>query len=350
MKITKKLNRNKQNTASSLTEYDYYIGLDWSQTGYSLGVLTKNSKHPKYLRGSADVKSLLAHLRRFRGKKILTIEETTSTHWLYVELYEAVDKIVVCDPYRNKLLSEGAKNDDADAGKLSLLLRGGLLKEVYHTMDESYQIRKLISGYEDIIKMGVRVQNQKSALYRAEGLKSKKNNELPDKAHIKFVERQQDLLIEDYRKIKQSYEKEFNKLRKKIPMIDNLCQISGIDTINAVKLYGTVLDARRFPSKNKYWAYCGLAVHQKISGNKNYGKRKARYSRILKSVYKTAVIAAIQGNNDISEYYRELLSRGYSESKARNAVARYIATSTLAMMRHNTKYIPYSWRKNDIAQ
>jgi hypothetical protein len=106
-----------------------------------------------------------------KGKKILTIEETTSSHWLYVEFLDCVDKILICDPYRNTLLSEGAKNDKIDAGKLCLLLRSGLLKEVYHSLNEDYKIRKLVSAYEDLVKAGVRVKNQKSAIYRAERIK-----------------------------------------------------------------------------------------------------------------------------------------------------------------------------------
>ncbi len=347
MKITKKVNRNKQNTYSSLTDYNYYLALDWSQVNYALGVLTPKSKHPRYLRGPAKIDNIQNHLSGLRGKKILTIEETTSTHWLYAELYECVDKIVICDPYRNSLLSDGAKNDDIDAGKLSLLLRGGFLKEVYHTLDNSYQIRKLLSGYEDLIKMGVRLQNQKSALYRAEGLNSKKDSGLPADTFMSFVEEQQNSLITHYEETKQKYLEQFRQLRKNIPIINKMCRISGINTISAVKIYGTVLDAKRFSGKNKYWGYCGLVHHQKTSGGRNYGKRKIRHSRRLKSVYKTAALAAISGKNDIGEYYQELLSQGYSEYKARHAVARYIATSTYAMMKNATEYIPYSWRKKE---
>lgn len=90
---------------------------------------------------TADIKAIKEYLSQLRGKKILTIEETTGSHWLYVELLESVDKILICDPYRNSLLKEGPKNDKIDAKKLCLLLRSGLLKEVYHTSNEDYKIR-----------------------------------------------------------------------------------------------------------------------------------------------------------------------------------------------------------------
>ena len=100
---------------------------------------------------------LKAYFSNLKGRKIVTIEETTSTHWLYIELYKYVDKILICDPYRNKLLSDGAKTDKLDAGKLSLLLRGGLLKEVYHSLDRTYELRQLVGDYEQLVKFGVRI-------------------------------------------------------------------------------------------------------------------------------------------------------------------------------------------------
>ncbi|MGD8778618.1 MAG: transposase, partial [Ignavibacteria bacterium] len=161
----------------------------------------------------------------------------------------------------------------------------------------------------------------------------------------RFIEAQQDRMILSYQAEKAKYIEEFKQLRKKIPVIDQMCRISGIDTISSVKIYGIVIDARRFKNKNKYWGYSGLADHQKTSGNRNYGKRRVRHSRVLKRVYKTAALAAIRGNNDISEYYEQLKSKGMSDYKARHSVARYISKVTYAMMKNGTEYKSYSWRK-----
>jgi hypothetical protein len=42
-----------------------------------------------------------------------------------------------CNPYRNRLLSDGPKTDKVDAVKLCQLLRTGLLKEVYESAGEA---------------------------------------------------------------------------------------------------------------------------------------------------------------------------------------------------------------------
>ena len=286
MSVKTKNNTNKLNTFTELEGYDHYLALDWSKDIFSLARVTQKSKIPKWFSGPAKIDLLIKRLEKLRGKKILTIEETTSTHWLYVELREYADKIVVCDPYRNKLLNEGAKTDDIDAGKLCILLRGGFLKEVYHSMmHEEYMIRKLISSYEDLIKAGVRVKNQKSAIYRAQGKIYKKEELTNNNEILEFIIRQQNEAIEYYEKEKSRYEKEFQKIRKRIPIIEKMCKISGLNTITAVQIYGIVIDANRFSNKYKYWGYCGLATHQKTSGKRNYGKRKIRSSRKLKSIY-----------------------------------------------------------------
>ncbi|MFC2084625.1 transposase [Bacteroidota bacterium] len=282
MKVKKISSKNKLNTFTELEGFDHYFALDWSQDIFSLARVTKRSKTPRWFSGPSKIEILQEQLKKIKGKKILTIEETTSTHWLYVELTEYLDKIIVCDPYRNKLLTEGAKTDDIDAGKLSVLLRGGFLKEVYHSMDESCMIRKLTSAYEDLIKAGVRVKNQKSALFRAMRLRYKVEELSSDNEIIEFISRQQNEAIESYKREKSKYEKEFKKIRKRIPIIGEMCKISGLNTITGVELYAIVTDAERFPNKNKYWGYCGLATHQKTSGKRNYGQRKIRSSKKVK--------------------------------------------------------------------
>ena len=129
--------------------------------------------------------------------------------------------------------------------------------------------------------------------------------------------------------------------------MSNLTGIPGISNILAVSIYIKVIDASRFENKYKYWSYCGLVKHEKESGNRSYGKRKPRYCHMLKSVYKSAALAAIGGKNDIRDYNDYLLSLGISIRDARNSVARYISKVSLGMLRNKSKYIPYQWRESE---
>lgn len=151
-------------------DYEHYIAVDWSSKNMAIARMTGKSNKVGVIDVPSDVKELQIYLGNLRGKKVLTVEETTTTQWLYTELKGHVDRLVICDPVRNHLLSEGAKTDKIDATKLVQLLRAGLLKEVYHSSERLMDLRRLASGYDDVVRAGVRLKNQRYALLRAVGM------------------------------------------------------------------------------------------------------------------------------------------------------------------------------------
>lgn len=80
--------------------------------------MTKKSNKITAIDVPSDIVDLKVYLINLRGTKILTIEETTTTQWLYTELKKYVDKILICDPLRNRLLSEGPKTDKKERGQV----------------------------------------------------------------------------------------------------------------------------------------------------------------------------------------------------------------------------------------
>lgn len=331
--------RSKSNEVK-LSEYDNYIGVDWSKANMAIARLTQNSTSPKVFERPADIEELKAYLRGLKGKTIVTVEETTVAHWLYLELHDVAERVLICDPYRNKLLSDGPKTDKIDAGKLCELLKAGLLREVFHTDDELYELRRLVSAYGDLVANGVRSLNRRYSLMQGLGPSAGASS-------TELIRRSLDNGIELYQKTKEEYEKKFEWWCKRNKLLKILLDVNGIGVIGAVKILATVIDARRFPDCGHYLAYCGLVKLEKTSGNRSYGKRKPRYSRVLKSVYKMAALVATQGENPMRDYYDYLLGKGVAEHNARNAVARYIAKVTYGMLKSGEKYEPYRWRKQE---
>lgn len=326
--------------------YKHYIALDWSKVNFALASIRDNGVKFKVVEYPPDLKILKQCLKQLPGKKILTIEETTTAHWLYVELKDYVDKILICDPYKNILLTTGAKTDKIDAVKLCTLLRNGSLKEVFHTDDELYKLRKLVSIYDDYVKASVRMKNQRSSMFLSEGKDHKKERVLSGNIINKFITQKQNETIEHIDKIRVEFESLFKKIQRENTTVQRLVKVSGIAEKLAVMILAVVIDANRFESKYKYYAYSGLVRHSKDSGKRNYGTRKVRHNKILKRCYKIAANAAIGGNNDIREYYEWLLKNNYSIEDARNQIARYIAKVTYAIMKYKTDYRPYQWREN----
>jgi hypothetical protein len=329
---------------SLIGHYNHYIALDWSITVMAIARLREGWNQPKVIERPSDLSELKVMLMQLKGKKVLTFEETTGAHWLYVELCDFVDRIIICDPYRNRLLLDGPKTDKIDAGKLCYLLYAGLLKEVYHTISALYDLRRLVSAYDDVVKAGVRLLNQKSSLNRLLGTDALES----ESTTTCFITNHLNQGIEWYLKTKAAYEKQFHTLCCHNKQLGHLISIPGVGEIGAVKILATVIDAHRFPRIGHYLSYCGLVKLHKISGSREYGKRKSRYSRLLKSVYKIAAIAAIGGNNPIREYYDSLINKGVAAHNARNAVARYIARISYGILKSGEKYQPYRWRQTDI--
>jgi len=325
--------------------YNHYIALDWSKVNFAIASVRGNGTSIKVEEHPPDLKLLKNCLKQLPGKKILTIEETTTAHWLYVELQDCVDKILICEPFQNRLVQSGPKTDKIDSKKLCTLLRNGSLKEVFHTTDELYHLRKIVSIYEDYVKASVRMKNQRSSMFLSEGKDHKKEKILSGSTIKKFITEKQNFTIEHIAQIRKEFEVLFRKIQKENKMIQQLVKVSGIATKLAVTILAVVIDANRFENKYKYYAYCGLVKHSKYSGGRNYGKRIGRHSRILKRCYKIAANAAIGGNNDIREYYEYLLQNNYSQEDARNQIARYIAKVSYAIIKYKTKYRPYQWRE-----
>ena len=317
--------------------YDHYVAVDWSERNMAIARMTPKAPGVKIIDVPSDIGELKLYLRQLVGRKILVIEETTTAQWLYTELEGEVDRLVVCDPYRNRLLNEGPKNDSIDAEKLVKLLRSGMVKEVYHGKGEFVELRRLASGYEDVVRAGVRLKNQRSALLRACG-KGGGGDGLGgcEGFVLEGLNRQ----IKDYEETKAKYEKKFAEMARRHPAIRHQMKMPGIALINAVKVVSRVITAERFPSRGHYWSYCGLIKHEKMSGGRSYGKRTPRYSRIMKCVYKTAALAAIGNDNEMRNYYDSLLAKGVGEHHARNAVARRIAQISWGVLKSGKPYHP----------
>jgi transposase len=324
--------------------YDHYVAVDWSQRNMAIARMSPKMPKGKVIDVPADIGGLKAYLRGLAGKTVVTIEETTTAQWLYTELIDEVDRVVVCDPYRNRLLSEGPKDDRIDAEKLVQLLRSGMLKEVYHGQGAYVELRRLVSGYDDTVCAGVRFQNQRKSLLRACGRSEAEVGKLRE--WETFVCDGLERRIREYEEEKARYEERFEEAARRYPVIRHQRGIPGIGPINAVRIVARVVNADRFPDRGHYWSYCGLIKHDKVSGGRSYGKRTPRYSREMKSVYKVAAWTAIRGQNEMRDYYEYLMrEKNASERDARHAVARRIAQISLGVLRSGKAYRPPERRR-----
>ena len=109
----------------------YYIGADVHCNSTNLSVFCGCRNVGRY-QVPTTISAIGGVLDEFSGRKYLTFEEGPMAGWLYRNLAAKTDKIVVCDPRRNKYIAtDGDKDDLIDADKLAHLLRGGYLRPVH---------------------------------------------------------------------------------------------------------------------------------------------------------------------------------------------------------------------------
>jgi len=89
--------------------FDHYIAVDWSVKNMAIARMTKKSNKITAIDVPSDISELHVYLKNLEGSKILTIEETTTSQWLYTELKDYANKIIICDPTRNRLLDDGLR-------------------------------------------------------------------------------------------------------------------------------------------------------------------------------------------------------------------------------------------------
>jgi hypothetical protein len=69
--------------------------LDWAKDIAAAASMRDSASSPVKKLLPADIRSLKAYLKSLKGSKVLAVEETSTSHWLYVELFECVDKILL---------------------------------------------------------------------------------------------------------------------------------------------------------------------------------------------------------------------------------------------------------------
>ncbi len=308
----------------ALDGFDHYVALDWSNKIMAFAHMGRSPEHLRVFERPSSIKELKAYLRTLHGRIVMTFEETTTAQWLYLELRDCIARIIVCDPFQNHLLWHGPKTDKIDASKLCHLLRAGLLKEVFHSSDALYELRQLVSTYEDVVRAGVRAYNQQDALRRSHALHAAQST----MAMNYFTQS-----IALYEQTKVLYEQRFAALARRLTPLKHLVTVPGIGVIGAVKILAYVVDARRFPRAAQYLSYCGLVKHEKLSGQRSYGRRKGRFNHQLKAVYKIAALAVLRTQGPLREFYDRRIAAGVAEYNARHALARTIARITYGILK-----------------
>lgn len=323
----------------------HYIGLDAHSATCTFVVVDESGQvtHRSIVKTSEG--ALLGFLGTLPGEKILTVEESHVSQWIYVLLHEKVDKLIVCNPVRLSK-KQGPKTDYRDALHLAQELRGNFLSAVYHDESHWIQLRVLVSGYLDLVAEMVRAKNRLKAVFRSEILdtsstkfySAKERSKELSHDHGRFVAESLFSQIEHLEEKKRDFKAIFIKNMKIYRPLKNLATIPGIDAIRANIIMAIVCMPHRFDSKYKFWAYCMLVRYVQISDGRVYGSKRVHARYELKALFMGAAENALQGDGRLKRYYDERRAAGVDHRAAKIAVARRIAAAALSVLKNNGKW------------
>ena len=312
-----------------------YIGLDVHQATISAAVLDSSGKLIMEAILETKAETILQFIHGLRGSLHVTFEEGTCAAWLYALLQPHVTQVLVCDPRKNALLKVGNKSDRIDARKLAELLRSNLLRAVFHEDTGLRTLRELARSYLTMTKDVTRVMRRLKAIYRswaipcatkqvysprhrAEWLAKIKDAGVHRRAELYYQQ------LDGLRVLHQRVRKELLAEGRKHSATKLLRQIPSIGPIRGVLLLALIQTPHRFRTKRQLWAYSGLALETRNSGEYRvvHGQLKRskkivtirglnkNHNHDLKNVFKGAATRAAAVEKPFQEFYESLLAKG----------------------------------------
>jgi transposase len=339
-----------------------YVGLDVHKASISIAVLDSQGKLLSQAVIKTEASTILDFFKGLTGAVHLTFEEGTHAQWLFELLQPLVAKLVVCDPTHNKLLLSGNKTDRQDAHKLATLLRGNLLKSVFHSTLSSQALKERVRLYENLTEDSTRVSNRIKAIFRSRGIACSgrlpyqlahrddwlaKIAEAGARARLALLYEERDFLKELRRRAKLQMIKEA-RLHRAFKVLMN---VPTLGPIRVAQIIATIASPHRFRTKRQFWSYCGLAVVTRSSADYQFEgdslKKKAKvaqtrglnrnFNHRLKQVFKSAALDAIK-RGEFKAYYEKQKAQGLKAELARVQLARKIAAIALSIFKSGEEF------------
>jgi len=340
-----------------------YIGMDVHKEAISIAVLNGSGKLVMESVVETKAATLLQFFLGLRGSLHVTLEEGLWAAWLYELLKPHVAELIVCNPRKNALLRSGNKSDRIDARKLAELLRNGSLSAVYHGEQGLRTLRELTRSYLTLNKDRTRVMNRLKALYRGWGIacsgtrvySPRHRSEWLSQITETAVRRRAELFYEQLdglQVLHQQAQRELLAESRKHPATKWLRQIPSIGPIRAAVLVALLQTPNRFRTKRQLWAYSGLALQTRASGEYRYVEGQLRrspkpaalrglnwnHNHELKGIFKSAAVRASSFAGPLREFYERLLAKGMKPAMARLTLARKIATITWIVWKKGVRF------------
>jgi transposase len=340
-----------------------YVGLDVHQATISIAVMDSTGKVVMESILETKAATILEFFAGLRGTLSVTFEEGTWAAWLYDLLKPHVAKLVVCNPRKNALLKDGNKSDRIDARKLAELLYLNKLSSVYHGETGVRMLRELARSYLTIVKDTTRVMSRLKAVYRSWAIPCagrdvyyrRHRDQWLGKITEAGVRRRAEQLylqLDMLQPLRQQARRELLAESRRHPITAKLRQIPALGPIRSALAVALIQTPNRFRTKRQLWAYSGLALetrssgeHCVVNGQLRRSKKKISirglnkdHNHDLKGLFKGAATTASVRPGPFQDFYQRSLAKGIQPTMARLTLARKIAAITLTLWKKGENF------------
>jgi len=309
------------------------------------------------------------------GKDCVVIEASTNTWELYDITAAVAGKVVVAHPLQVKLIAHArVKTDRQDVFRLTRLLAGALIPEVWVPPVPVRELRNLISHRRRLIQLRTMTRNRLHSLAHRHNLILPEGGPFAEKnqawwkalqlSPAEKLRLQHDLsLLEFLEPQIKDIDAELARLSGTDPWkeeVPYLVQLPGFGLINVMTLLSAIGDIQRFPTSKHLVGYSGLGASLHQSGETNYTGHITKQGRKeLRHALVEAAWTAISSQPYWREQYQKLSHR-MPTNKAIVAIARrllvvvwHVLTERAADRRANPDMVAYklmmwSWKLDDM--
>jgi transposase len=226
-------------------------------------------------------------------------------------------------------------------------------------------LRELARSYLTIVKDVSRVMNRLKALYRSWAIPCAGRDVYYTRHRAEWLAKIQEagvrrraerlyLQLDMLKKLRQQARRELLAESRKHAITSKLRQIPYLGPIRSALAVALIQTPYRFRTQRQLWAYSGLALATRISGEYSYATGQLRRSKKLisirglnkdhnhdlKGLFKGVATMASERPGPLQNFYQALLAKGMKPTMARLTLARKIAAITLTLGKKGESFDP----------
>jgi transposase len=343
-----------ENDLGGSSETMYFIGLDVHKK--SISYCVKDAAGRVYQEGKigSSRRELDVWIRTMPQPRMIAMEATIFTGWIYDHLLPHADKVKVAHPLMLRAIAAAKrKNDRIDAGKIADCLRCDFLPECHMASTEIRDRRRTLRYRSLVVKQMVQMKNRVSGLLMETGVNYNKQR-LHKVGYFEELITTNEDVHESIRPLLKLSREMISRSRKldyalissleRDPLLKErlrrLRTVPGVGPITAVTWALEIGDFTRFTSNKQAISYCGLCGDEKSSADKvlRMPISKQRNKHIQRVLIEAAKLAPRESPELAMIRAREL-EKG-NPNRATLAVARKIVIYMLAVERRQQDWVP----------